>query len=135
MTRLSSTPSHDSLRPAFSDNPALPQPLRGILAGALDQGATDIHIDTWGDRATVRHRIDGVPRELKPLDADYACRPRSSSNSFELMRADSKMTGKPLPGCVPPPTRYRRSKSSKRFRGRRCNICPRLWARLKVAPR
>ena len=31
--------------------------------------------------------------------------PRSASSRRELMRADSKITGSPLPGCVPPPTR------------------------------
>ena len=62
-------------------------------------------------------------------------RPRSSSSRWVLIRADSKITGRPLPGCVPPPTRYMRSNSSNRFRGRRCSICEKLWARLNVAPR
>ena len=51
------------------------------------------------------------------------------------MRADSKITGKPLPGCVPPPTRYIPSNSSNRFCGRKFSICLKLWARLNVAPR
>ena len=32
--------------------------------------------------------------------------PKSSSKSRELMREDSKITGRPLPGSVPPPTKY-----------------------------
>ena len=61
--------------------------------------------------------------------------PRSSTRSRDVIRADSKITGRPLPGWVPPPTRYTPSRSSKRLRGRLCSIWPRLWARLKVAPR
>jgi len=31
---------------------------------------------------------------------------KSSNTSLELIRAGSKINGRPLPGCVPPPTRY-----------------------------
>ena len=44
------------------------------------------------------------------------------------------MTGKPLPGWVPPPTRYTRSRSSNRLCGRRWSICLRLCAMLNVDP-
>jgi hypothetical protein len=44
---------------------------------------------------------------------------RSATSNRALMRADSKMTGRPLPGCVPPPTRYIPLKSSNRFCGRK----------------
>jgi type II secretory ATPase GspE/PulE/Tfp pilus assembly ATPase PilB-like protein len=44
------------------DGPAsdLPELLASVLADAVGQGATDIHIDTWGERAAVRFRVDGV---------------------------------------------------------------------------
>ena len=33
------------------------------------------------------------------------CQPEVLASSREVIRADSKMTGRPLPGWVPPPTR------------------------------
>lgn len=54
-----------------SDVPAL---LAGILADALGQGATDIHVDTWAEHAAVRFRVDGVIREREPLEPEQARR-------------------------------------------------------------
>lgn len=64
----------DSYGPSDRDSPRLPEPLAGILREAVQQGATDIHVDTWGNRAAVRFRVDGVARELDPLDLDQARR-------------------------------------------------------------
>ncbi|HOW72792.1 MAG TPA: ATPase, T2SS/T4P/T4SS family [Phycisphaerae bacterium] len=63
--------SHDLTNP---DIPLPPEPLARILREAVDQGATDIHVDTWGNHAVARYRIDGVARELDPLDLDQARR-------------------------------------------------------------
>ena len=52
----------------------LPEPLAGILAAAVAQGATDIHVDTWGDSALLRFRVDAVIREQDPLDIEQARR-------------------------------------------------------------
>lgn len=52
----------------------LPEPLAGVLTDAVTQGATDIHVDTWGERAAVRFRIDGVIREREPLEPEQAKR-------------------------------------------------------------
>lgn len=52
----------------------LPEPLAGVLADAVEQGATDIHVDTWGDQAAVRFRVDGVIREREPMGPEPARR-------------------------------------------------------------
>jgi len=52
----------------------LPELLAGILEDAVQQGATDIHIDTWGLRGALRFRIDGVIHEREPLDLEQAGR-------------------------------------------------------------
>ena len=50
-----------------------------------------------------------------------------------LMRALSKITGKPLPGCVPPPTRYMPSTSSKRTSATlRCPSWGRMYLRKAI---
>lgn len=96
MTRIASILSFESPRPVFGENSDLPQPLRGILVDAIDQGATDIHIDTWGNHATVRYRIDGAPRELEPLDLDSA---RRLINQVKVTAGmDIEVTRRPLEG-------------------------------------
>jgi type II secretory ATPase GspE/PulE/Tfp pilus assembly ATPase PilB-like protein len=73
-----------------------PQPLRGILASAVEQGATDIHVDTWGNRGTVRYRIDGVAREMEPLDLEQA---RRMINQLKVCAGlDIEATLRPLEG-------------------------------------
>jgi len=62
----------------------------------LDQSATDIHIDTWGNVATVRYRVDGVPRELEPLDLEHA---RRLINQVKVTsNLDIEATRRPLEG-------------------------------------
>ena len=60
--------------PPSSPATNLPEPLAGILAAAVSQGATDIHVDTWGDSALLRFRVDAVIREQDPLDIEQARR-------------------------------------------------------------
>ena len=60
--------------PASSPGTDLPELLAGILTDAVEQGATDIHVDTWSDRAALRFRIDGVIRERESLDPEQARR-------------------------------------------------------------
>ena len=60
--------------PPSSPATNLPEPLAGILAAAVAQGATDIHVDTWGDSALLRFRVDAVIREQDPLDIEQARR-------------------------------------------------------------
>jgi type II secretory ATPase GspE/PulE/Tfp pilus assembly ATPase PilB-like protein len=69
----------------------LPEPLAGILADAVEQGATDIHVDTWGDRASLRFRVDGAIRQREPLELEQARRllnqlKISASLEFEATR-------------------------------------------------
>jgi general secretion pathway protein E len=64
----------DSYGQADQDGTHLPEPLAGILREAVGQNATDIHVDTWGNHAVVRFRVDGVARELDPFDLDQARR-------------------------------------------------------------
>lgn len=52
----------------------LPELVAAILADAVDQGATDIHLDTWGDYGALRFRVDGVIREREPLAPEQARR-------------------------------------------------------------
>ncbi len=78
------------------DGPRLPEPLARILCEAVDQGATDIHLDTWGNRAAVRYRVDGVARELEPLDLDQT---RRLMNQVKVAASlDLQATLRPLEG-------------------------------------
>jgi type II secretory ATPase GspE/PulE/Tfp pilus assembly ATPase PilB-like protein len=52
----------------------LPELVAAIVADAVKQGATDIHLDTWGDYGTLRFRVDGVIREREPLASEQARR-------------------------------------------------------------
>jgi type II secretory ATPase GspE/PulE/Tfp pilus assembly ATPase PilB-like protein len=51
-----------------------PEPLASILTDGVGQNATDIHVDTWGDRALLRFRVDSVIREREPLNLEQARR-------------------------------------------------------------
>ena len=66
--------NNESEEPAALEPSRYPEPLRSVLGGAVRQGATDVHIDTWGDRGTIRYRLDGVAREQEPLDMEQARR-------------------------------------------------------------
>jgi type II secretory ATPase GspE/PulE/Tfp pilus assembly ATPase PilB-like protein len=78
------------------ETPRLPEPLARILRDAVDQGATDIHLDTWGNRAAVRYRVDGVARELEPLDLDQT---RRLMNQVKVAASlDLQATLRPLEG-------------------------------------
>ena len=78
------------------ETPRLPDPLARILRDAVDQGASDIHLDTWGNRAAVRYRVDGVAREMEPLDLDES---RRMLNQIKVAaRLDLQATLRPLEG-------------------------------------
>jgi len=49
---------------------SLPQPLFGIISEAVEQRATDIHLDPTDDTATLRFRVDGAVhlRQIMPYD-------------------------------------------------------------------
>jgi general secretion pathway protein E len=92
---MTQTPTVPSDKPS-SPSPELPQPLRGILAGAIAQGSTDIHVDTWGDRGKVRFRVDGVIREQPPLEPEQA---RRLLNQLKIAaRLDFEATRRPQEG-------------------------------------
>jgi len=50
----------------------LPEALHGLVAEAVEESATDIHIDAWGHEAAVRFRVDGTIHEREPLTYDQA---------------------------------------------------------------
>lgn len=50
----------------------LPQALYGVVEQAVQESATDIHVDTWGREAVVRFRVDGTIHEKDPLTYDQA---------------------------------------------------------------
>ena len=54
--------------------PELAEPLAGVLKDAVAQDATDVHVDTWGEYAAVRYRVDGVIRQPMTLDSEQARR-------------------------------------------------------------
>lgn len=58
-----------------ADRPdALPESLRGLVAQAVAETATDIHIDAWGSEAVLRFRVDGTIQVKEPLTYDQARR-------------------------------------------------------------
>jgi len=48
----------------------VPEPLAGVIARAVNEMATDVHIDAWGEQAALRFRVDGMihPSELISYD-------------------------------------------------------------------
>lgn len=72
MTQLQ-TQSNVAARPS-GPGTSYPELLAGILSDAVGQGATDIHVDTWGDRASLRFRVDGAIRQREPLEPNQAKR-------------------------------------------------------------
>jgi type II secretory ATPase GspE/PulE/Tfp pilus assembly ATPase PilB-like protein len=51
------------------------QPLFGVIAQAVNESATDIHIDTWEQQAALRFRVDGmVHNNEEPISYDEARR-------------------------------------------------------------
>lgn len=51
---------------------ALPQALDGLVQQAVEESATDVHIDAWGNEAVVRFRVDGTVHEKDSLTYDQA---------------------------------------------------------------
>ena len=80
-----------------------------VVASSLS--SRRIASDAAGQRSVRFDRVIGraiaAPRRHLPRhDAiGRAAGPESCSSSRDVIRADSKITGSPLPGCVPPPTR------------------------------
>ena len=67
--------------------------------------------------------------------ADIGSRtPSSAQSSRVVISLERKITGRPLPGWVPPPTVHRLSNPCRRWCGRLCSIWPMLCAMLNVAP-
>lgn len=57
---MAQPPRHlDTYGPPGQDSPRLPEASAGILREAVDQGATDIHVDTWGNHAVGRASGNG----------------------------------------------------------------------------
>jgi hypothetical protein len=59
-------------RPPADSAAALPQALYGLVELAVEESATDIHIDAWGCQAVLRFRVDGTIQEKEPLTYDQA---------------------------------------------------------------
>ncbi|MBN1909598.1 MAG: Flp pilus assembly complex ATPase component TadA [Pirellulales bacterium] len=55
------------------DVPAsLPQALYGLVEQAVEESATDIHIDAWGTEASLRFRVDGTVHQKDTLTYDQS---------------------------------------------------------------
>lgn len=94
MTRFQNQPSEPT-RPGVP-GADLPELVTEILTDAVEQGATDIHLDTWGDRGTLRFRVDGVIRELESLSPERA---RRLLNQLKVAaRLDFEATRRPQEG-------------------------------------
>ena len=74
------------------------------LSGAGFGMEVRIRFRAWRERR-VHHASSRFGGASSGAGATAGSMPRSASSSRELMRALSKITGRPLPGCVPPPTR------------------------------
>jgi len=59
-------------RSPFNLTEPLPQALYGLVEQAVQESATDIHVDAWGREAVVRFRVDGTIHEKDPLTYDQA---------------------------------------------------------------
>ncbi len=57
---MSSAEARPSRSPAPRSLVSLPQPLFGMVEQAVEDRATDIHLDPTGDTATLRYRVDGA---------------------------------------------------------------------------
>jgi general secretion pathway protein E len=64
----------DSAPAIIAGDPAAPLPdaITGILAEALMEGATDVHVDSWSGGAALRYRVDGAVQEKEPLTPQQA---------------------------------------------------------------
>jgi len=45
----------------------LPEPLFRLVGQAVEESATDVHLDAWGDHAVVRFRVDGSVDQREPV--------------------------------------------------------------------
>ena len=53
---------------------ALPQPLFSLVGEAVDEDATDIHLDTWSDGGLLRFRVDGMVHAKESMSYEDAHR-------------------------------------------------------------
>jgi type II secretory ATPase GspE/PulE/Tfp pilus assembly ATPase PilB-like protein len=76
---------------------ALPNELlSAVVQAAVGEGATDIHVDTWGNEATVRFRVDGMLHEKYKLPIADA---RRLINQLRVSaELDVEATVKPVEG-------------------------------------
>ncbi len=72
-------PAMNSIELSQQDQPArrnatAPPPLADVIARAVNQAATDVHIDMWGHQAALRFRVDGFIHDEGAVSYDEARR-------------------------------------------------------------
>ncbi len=71
MNAVDATGESSSMKPLNAPKNEL---LSAVVAEAVAEGATDIHLDTWNERAIVRFRVDGIMHEKLQVSASDARR-------------------------------------------------------------
>ena len=72
-------PAMNSTELSQQDQPArrnatAPPPLADVITRAVNQAATDVHIDMWGHQAALRFRVDGFIHDEGAVSYDEARR-------------------------------------------------------------
>jgi general secretion pathway protein E len=60
---INEIPKTEDLLDSSSDAPII-RLINGLIAEAVRSGASDIHVEPFEDRVSVRQRVDGVLREM-----------------------------------------------------------------------